>query len=92
MRFEVNNGVASEKLTPEGAKNSKESCTAPTTSENTSIAGDAVSPRKGEATPVATLITEGEHLFRSLKSFFFFVSLSLSLSLCALICFFLFFL
>ncbi|KAE8077735.1 hypothetical protein FH972_016267 [Carpinus fangiana] len=51
-KLQVDNGVASERLTPEGTENSKESCTAP-------IAGDAVSPRKGEAVPVATPIVEG---------------------------------
>lgn len=60
MRFQVDNGSASDKPTPAGAENSKESCSAPATSENTPIAGDAVSPRKGEATPVAAPIAEGE--------------------------------
>jgi hypothetical protein len=60
VRFQVDNGGASEKPTPAGAENSKESCTAPATSENAPIAGDAVSPRKGEAAPVATPIAEGE--------------------------------
>ncbi|KAE8125443.1 hypothetical protein FH972_020250 [Carpinus fangiana] len=57
-KLQVDNGVASGKLTPEGAENSKESCTAPATSENMPIAGDSVSPRKGEAAPVATPIAE----------------------------------
>ncbi|XP_059442717.1 uncharacterized protein LOC132174960 isoform X3 [Corylus avellana] len=55
----VDNGGTSEKPAPAGAENSKESCTAPATSENAPIAGDAVSPRKGEAAPVATPIAEG---------------------------------
>ena len=60
MRFQVDNGVASEKLTPEEAENSEELCTAPATSENTPIAGDTVSLKKGEAAPVVTPIAEGE--------------------------------
>ncbi|KAE8023225.1 hypothetical protein FH972_008951 [Carpinus fangiana] len=56
----VDNGVASEKLTPERVENSKELCTVPAMSENTLIAGDAVSPRKGEAAPLATPSAEGE--------------------------------
>ncbi|KAE8009669.1 hypothetical protein FH972_006093 [Carpinus fangiana] len=55
----VDNGVASKKLTPERVENSKELCTAPATSENTLIAGDAVSPRKGETAPLATPSAEG---------------------------------
>ncbi|XP_062169766.1 uncharacterized protein LOC133875603 isoform X2 [Alnus glutinosa] len=58
-RPKVDNGGASEKPTPAGAENSKESCSAPPTSENAPIAGDDVSPRKGEATPVAAPIAEG---------------------------------
>ena len=61
VQFQVDNGVASEKLTPEGAENSQESCTTLAMSENTPIAGDTVSPRKGEAVPVVTPIAEGEH-------------------------------
>lgn len=59
MRFQVDNGGASEKPTAAAAaENSKESC-APTTSENAPIEGDAVSPSDAEAAPVAAPIAEG---------------------------------
>lgn len=47
-----------EKPTTAAAENYKESC-GPATSENAPIAGDAVSPGKGEAAPVAAPIAQG---------------------------------
>ncbi|XP_040985695.1 uncharacterized protein LOC121233975 isoform X2 [Juglans microcarpa x Juglans regia] len=57
-RQKVDNGGASEKPTTAVAEISKESC-GPATSENAPTAGDAVSPGKGEAAPVAAPIAQG---------------------------------